>query len=131
MNLALPTSAAPSTTSAPRVLLRLEGALALLGSVVAFRMTGGHWLMFAVLFLAPDLAMLGYRFGTRIGTITYNAVHTYLSPAALAGIGLALHAPVLLPLAAVWAAHIAFDRALGFGLKYPTGFGDTHLSVKE
>ena len=30
-------------------------------------------------------------------------------------------------LALIWAAHIGFDRALGYGLKYPSGFGDTHL----
>ena len=29
--------------------------------------------------------------------------------------------------ALIWAAHIGFDRALGYGLKYPTSFGETHL----
>ena len=27
----------------------------------------------------------------------------------------------------VWLAHIGIDRALGYGLKYPTHFEDTHL----
>ena len=27
----------------------------------------------------------------------------------------------------IWAAHIGMDRMLGFGLKYPTRFQDTHL----
>ena len=30
-------------------------------------------------------------------------------------------------MAAIWTAHIAMDRALGYGLKLPTGFTDTHL----
>lgn len=29
--------------------------------------------------------------------------------------------------ASVVAAHVGFDRALGYGLKLPTGFKDTHL----
>jgi hypothetical protein len=33
----------------------------------------------------------------------------------------------LLPYAVIWIAHIGMDRMLGFGLKYPTRFEDTHL----
>ncbi len=28
----------------------------------------------------------------------------------------------------IWFAHIGGDRLLGFGLKYPTEFKDTHLN---
>ena len=34
---------------------------------------------------------------------------------------------LLQALALIWIAHIGLDRALGYGLKYATGFGDTHL----
>jgi hypothetical protein len=27
----------------------------------------------------------------------------------------------------IWLAHIGADRGLGYGLKYATAFGDTHL----
>jgi hypothetical protein len=27
----------------------------------------------------------------------------------------------------IWFAHIGVVRAIGYGLKYPTGFKDTHL----
>ena len=30
-------------------------------------------------------------------------------------------------IALIWLAHIGVDRLLGYGLKYPTGFKDTHL----
>jgi hypothetical protein len=30
-------------------------------------------------------------------------------------------------IALIWAAHIGVDRLLGYGLKYPTAFRDTHL----
>jgi hypothetical protein len=35
--------------------------------------------------------------------------------------------PLLTALAVILLAHIAADRALGYGLKYATGFKDTHL----
>ena len=32
-----------------------------------------------------------------------------------------------LALALIWLTHIGVDRAVGYGLKYPSGFKDTHL----
>jgi hypothetical protein len=82
--------------------------------------------MFAGLILAPDLSMLGYLAGPRVGAIVYNAVHTLIAPAVLAAAAL-LAAPLLTPLSLILLAHIAADRALGYGLKHSTGFKDTHL----
>ncbi|WP_435349143.1 DUF4260 family protein [Haloarchaeobius sp. HRN-SO-5] len=65
--------------------------------------------------------------GPRIGSYGYNLVHTYVSPLALAGVGLWLTTPLAVLVALVWAAHIGADRLVGYGLKYPTGFNDTHL----
>jgi hypothetical protein len=108
-------------------LLRLEGLAVLVAAVSAYAFVGGSWLLFALLLLAPDAAMLGYRFGPVVGAAAYNAVHTTLAPAALGAIGLALGAPTMQALALIWIAHIGLDRALGYGLKYSTGFGDAHL----
>jgi hypothetical protein len=123
----LETHAAPPH-GAPKTLLRAEDALVLCGAVAAYHHLGGPWALFALLFLAPDLSMLGYAAGPRAGAAVYNAVHTYLAPAALAVAGIWL--PSLLPLAAIWSAHIAADRILGYGLKYASGFGDTHLGKR-
>ncbi len=112
---------------APRLLLRLEGAALLAAAVAAYAWLGGSWALFAVLALAPDLAMLGYLANPRLGSALYNAAHTTLGPFALAALALAGGLDALLPVAAVWAAHIGFDRMLGYGLKYPTAFRDTHL----
>ena len=35
--------------------------------------------------------------------------------------------PLILLIAMIWLAHIGFDRALGYGLKYERGFGFTHM----
>ncbi len=50
-----------------------------------------------------------------------------MAPGALALIGAIV--PSMLPEAVIWFAHLGFDRLLGYGLKYPTTFGDTHLGM--
>ena len=110
----------------PRPLLHLEGATVLLVSLLAYHWSNGSWLQFALLFLLPDMSMLGYLANPRIGSITYNAVHTYVGPVAMASYFCAHHA--LFSLSLIWIAHIGFDRMLGYGLKYPTRFKDTHLN---
>ena len=71
--------------------------------------------------------MLGYLAGSRWGGRIYNAIHSYVTPATLAIIALLLHAAGSLPFALIWVNHIGVDRLLGYGLKYPAGFGWTHL----
>ena len=114
--------------TAPRTLLRLEGAAALAIATALYGVRGGGWVLFAALLLAPDLSMLGYQAGPAAGAACYNAAHTYLVPIALGVVGLAAGRAAVPLLALIWAAHIGLDRALGYGLKYPDGFTTTHLS---
>jgi hypothetical protein len=111
----------------PSLLLRLEGLAVLAAAVAGYAWTGASWWLFVALFLTPDLSMLGYVRNAATGSIIYNAAHTYFFPAALAGVALYAGNGLLLALALIWIAHIGFDRVLGYGLKYPTGFKDTHL----
>lgn len=99
-------------------------------SAVLYARTGASWWLFAALWLAPDLSMLGYVAGPCRGARVYNAVHAYVAPAALALCSLLLHADSLLPFALIWANHIGVDRALGYGLKYANGFKSTHLTYR-
>lgn len=111
-----------------KVLLHLEGAAVLAGAIwVYFGTLNAHSAPFVVLLLAPDLGMVGYLGGTRQGAACYNATHTYLLPAVLLAAGALLDIEVLAALAMVGAAHIGMDRMLGYGLKYPSAFRDTHL----
>jgi hypothetical protein len=98
--------------------------------VVAYSALGGRWGLFALLFLLPDLSMVGYLAGRRVGAASYNAAHSYFGPALLAALGAVLHAHGALLIACIWAAHVGFDRLLGYGLKYATSFGDTHLGQR-
>jgi hypothetical protein len=111
----------------PRVLLRVEGAALFLGAVVLYFWADYPWWLLLVLALAPDLSMLGYSAGSRIGSVTYDAAHTTVLPIALGAVGVLADADVAVQLALIWLAHIGADRALGYGLKYPTHFKDTHL----
>jgi Domain of unknown function (DUF4260) len=116
-----------TATGVPRVLLRLEGLALLIVAVIAYARLGSPWWLFAVFFVVPDLSMLGYLAGPRIGAILYNAAHVSVVPLALAAAGFLLPSFDLIAVALAWAAHIGIDRALGFGLKYEAGFGFTHL----
>jgi hypothetical protein len=116
-----------SAAGRPIPWLRAEGLAVVLLAVALYAAHGSGWFLFLVLFLAPDLSMLGYLAGPRTGALVYNLAHTYAAPVLLAGAGLVVGLPLLPALALIWAAHIGLDRALGYGLKLPTGFRDTHL----
>lgn len=115
----------------PEVILRLEGAGLFGVATAAYFAIGGPLWLFAVLALAPDVSMLAYLAGPRVGSGVYNAFHTSLAPLALGVAGAWLGVTPLVWVALVWAAHIGADRAVGYGLKYPTGFGRTHLSRED
>lgn len=108
-------------------LLRAENVAFLLAALVAYRLTGGNWWLFAILILLPDLSMLGYFAGPRLGAWCYNAAHSWIAPIALFLTASVTGNTLFVHLALILAAHIAADRALGYGLKYESGFGDTHL----
>jgi len=119
--------ASPSAAGGVRTLLRLEGLVLLAGAIFFYARAHASWILFAELFLLPDLSFAGYLFGSSAGAAAYNAAHSTLGPLllALAAIAGGLQAPVTLAL--IWLAHVGFDRALGYGLKYASGFRDTHL----
>jgi uncharacterized protein DUF4260 len=111
----------------PGLLLRLEGAAVLAGSLVLYFDRGYGWLALVVLLLAPDLAAIGYAAGPRVGAVAYDVAHTEAVPIALGVTGVLATQEKLVQLALIWLAHIGADRLLGYGLKYPTAFRDTHL----
>jgi Domain of unknown function (DUF4260) len=109
------------------IALRLEGLAAVTAAMAVYARSDFSWLAFAILFLTPDIAMLGYFAGHRVGAQGYNLAHTYVLALALTLAGFFGGVPFAAAGGLIWIAHIGFDRALGYGLKYPTAFGDTHL----
>jgi hypothetical protein len=112
----------------PGVLLRLEGLALLVGSLVLYFHADFGWLLLVVLFLAPDLSFAAYALGPRAGALAYDALHTEIFPLALGVAGVVADSERAIQLALIWLGHIGMDRALGYGLKYPTAFKDTHLN---
>jgi hypothetical protein len=111
----------------PALLLRIEEAAMLTMAVLLYAHFHFSWPLFAILFLTPDLFMLGYLLNPRTGAAIYNLGHVIFIPLALFVIGQGTHRPLLTSISVIWFSHIAFDRLLGYGLKYPAHFKDTHL----
>jgi hypothetical protein len=109
------------------MVLRLESVALAIAAIWLYTWHGGSWWLFAALILAPDLSAIGYAFGGAVGALAYNAAHAAVLPVALLGLG-SLDHPLLIDIAIIWFVHIAVDRAVGYGLKYPEGFKETHLS---
>ena len=111
----------------PSLILKLEYTTLFLSTILLYHHLHYSGLLFAILFLTPDLSMLGYLANPRIGAALYNLAHTLVLPLILFFIAYITNHPPLTAAALIWIAHITIDRVLGYGLKYPTFFKDTHL----
>ena len=111
----------------PRLLLRAEGLAIAAAALALYAHADFGWLLLVLLALAPDLSMLGYLAGPRAGAVAYDAAHTSVLPVALGAVGVVAGADLAVQLALIWLLHIGADRLLGYGLKYPAGFKETHL----
>ena len=115
--------APPST----RTWLRLEGVAAFVAGLAIFGVAGGSWLLALPLLLVPDLSMVGYVGGPRLGAFTYNLFHTWAMGLVVLGLGVWSGIDAVVLAGAILIAHVGMDRAAGYGLKLPTSFHDTHL----
>jgi hypothetical protein len=111
----------------PSYLLRVEETALLFGAVALYWQMHFSWVLFAVLFLAPDLFMVGYLANPRVGAAVYNLGHVVAVPLVVFALGWWLGRRGWMAVGIIWFSHIALDRLLGFGLKYPGAFKDTHL----
>ena len=122
----------------PALLLRWEALFLSIAAIAVYAFSlHGSWSLYLALFLVPDLGLLGYvlpqslRLPTAFAPSLYNALHTYSVPVLLFLVSWHVHALRAEQIAAIWISHIAVDRALGFGLKFPDSFRKTHLQVLE
>ena len=110
-----------------KTLLKTEELAEALLALVVFAHLPYAWWVLPATFLVPDLSMLGYLAGPRVGAFCYNLAHHKTLAFALSMAGWGLGQPVLLLAGTVLLFHIAVDRLLGYGLKHATGFQHTHL----
>jgi hypothetical protein len=113
--------------SLPILFQRLEGMTLFLVATFVYFDSDFSWIVYISLLFAFDISMAGYLANARLGAWLYNAGHSLVVPSLLVAIYLLMSGDVLLGLVCLWFAHIGFDRALGYGLKFPSGFKRTHL----
>jgi Domain of unknown function (DUF4260) len=111
----------------PRLLLRFEGLVLFACAIALYVREDYSILALVLLFLAPDLSFLGLAAGPRLGAVAYDAAHTYVGPILLASVSVIVEWDAGVMLGLIWLAHIGIDRALGYGLRYPDAFRETHL----
>lgn len=108
-------------------LLKFEELAEMLLALFVFAHLSYAWWVLPATFLLPDLSMIGYIAGPRVGAICYNLVHHKALAVAVGVTGWVMGQPLLVLAGTVLLFHSAFDRLLGYGLKYATGFKNTHL----
>lgn len=110
-----------------KLTLKLEELAMLLLGIYVFGFLYYDWWWFPVLFLAPDIGIIGYAFGNRAGAFLYNLFHHKGLAIMIYLTGFFFFVPVLQLMGVIMFSHAAFDRLLGYGLKYENGFKYTHL----
>lgn len=110
-----------------QVWLRIEGAAAFITGLALYGWLDAPWLAVVPLLLVPDVSMIGYLRDARTGAWTYNLAHNWAIGLLVLGVGLVSGTPVASVAGAILIAHVGMDRALGYGLKLPTSFQETHL----
>ncbi|MBS1665113.1 MAG: DUF4260 domain-containing protein [Bacteroidetes bacterium] len=108
-------------------LIKLEEAALFLLSIYLWSQLHYAWYWWLVWFLAPDLSMIAYLAGNRVGAIGYNLVHHKAVAILVYLAGAYMHNPLTMSVGLILLGHSCMDRAMGYGLKYFSGFSDTHL----
>lgn len=111
-----------------KIFLHIEGFAVLSLSIYFYGYNQFSWVLFFILILSPDISMLGYLYNNKVGALLYNIFHTYILTIIVIFCGIFLTNPTVLAIGLIWSAHIGMDRMIGYGLKYPTAFKDTHLN---
>lgn len=110
-------------------LLKLEEIAIFLFCIFLFSKLNFAWWWFPALLLLPDIGMIGYVVNPKVGAFTYNFTHHRLVAIIIAFYAISYGDDYWKLIAIILFAHISFDRALGYGLKYTDSFQNTHLGT--
>ncbi|HET8886374.1 MAG TPA: DUF4260 domain-containing protein [Salinimicrobium sp.] len=109
--------------------LKIEELAMFFLGIYAFGFLDFEWWWFLVLFLLPDIGMIGYALGNKAGAFIYNLFHHKALAIFLYLIGAYFNMEIMELIGIIFFTHTAFDRCLGYGLKYESGFKFTHLGT--
>jgi len=85
------------------------------------------WWYYLLMVLAPDLSMLGYWAGKKVGAASYNFFHHKGIATAVFIAGFEMKISLLMITGIILFGHSSMDRIMGYGLKTEKGFKFTHL----
>ena len=110
-------------------ILKLE-ELAMFGlSIWALYFFNAEWWYYLLLLLGPDISMIGYTGGNKIGAFMYNLFHHKGAAIVLFISGFLLPDMNFQIAGIILFGHSSMDRMLGYGLKLKEGFKHTHLGL--
>lgn len=107
--------------------IKIEELAMFLLSVYLFTQLEYAWWWYLALILIPDLSMIGYALGTKVGAASYNFAHHKAVAITVLITGWYLSNPEIQLAGIILFEHSSLDRILGYGLKYPDAFKHTHL----
>jgi hypothetical protein len=108
-------------------LLTLEEFAQFLLGIWLFSTLNYSWWWFPVLLFLPDLSMIGYLWGSKTGAWIYNFFHHKLLAVTVLLIGFYIKENWIFLSGIILFSHASIDRIFGYGLKYKSGFQETHL----
>ena len=111
-----------------KTLLKIEELFLFGLSIYFFSLLDYAWWWFPLLFLTPDIVMIGYLINTRIGAVIYNIIHHRALSITLYIIGSIINLSIMQLIGIILFAHSSFDRVFNYGLKYKDNFKHTHLN---
>lgn len=112
-----------------KYLLKLEEALMFVFAIFLFSKLSYAWWWYPVLIFAPDLSMLGYLGGAKLGALIYNFVHHKALGLGVLIFGFVLASQPTQLAGLIFFGHSSMDRVLGYGLKHSDSFQHTHLGM--
>ncbi len=110
-------------------LLRLEELIQFIISIGLLTAFEADWWWYPILFLGPDISMVGYLINSKFGAVLYNIFHFKGLGLIIAGIGIYLQIDQIVLSGIVIFGHASLDRSVGYGLKYLDSFNHTHLGI--
>src|SRR6478735_1012256 len=110
-------------------LLQIEELFQFLAAIIALYFLPVHlyWWLWIILFLLPDVSMLGYLANAQMGALSYNLFHHKGIALIIIATGFFTGILWIEVAGIVLFGHSSMDRIMGYGLKYPDSFKHTHL----
>lgn len=117
-----------------KLILKLEELAMWIGCILLLYVSQADWWWYVLMFLGPDVSMIGYMMNNKVGAWCYNLIHHKGVAIAIFLLGLTIQLPGdiqnkdwLINLGLILFGHSSMDRFFGYGLKYENGFKFTHL----